>query len=72
MTSDGSLPSDASTTGTPLAPGFPASPVYPRPQGEPVSRVDWFRRAPNGGTVNAALPATSARPHDQEAATTER
>lgn len=55
MTSRDPFPGDASTTGTPR---------------EPVTPVDWFRRAPNGGTVNAALPATSEPPHDLEATTT--
>jgi hypothetical protein len=71
MTSDRLLPGEASSPGTRPTPGVPSSPEYPRPTGEPVARVDWFRRAPNGGTVNAALPATSEPPHDPEAATTE-
>lgn len=72
MTSDRPLSDDTSNLGTQPAPGIPPLPEFLRPQGEPVSSVDWFRRAPNGGTVNAGLPATSAPPRDQGAATTER
>lgn len=53
----------------PLVPG-PVPP--PRSPGRPVAEVDWFRRAPTGGTVNAELPSTSEPPRAREAATTER
>lgn len=71
MTSDRPLPGDASTSGVWPVPGIPPSPERPRPQGEPVRQVDWFRRAPTGGTVNAAPPATSEPPRAPEATTTE-
>jgi hypothetical protein len=41
----------------PIASGPEVSPVQEqrlpdnRPVGQPVSQVDWFRSAPNGGTV---------------------
>ena len=70
MTSDQPLPSGNLKAGTTSSfPGAP--PIPPLPPGEPVSRVDWFRRAPNGGTVNFAPPATSEPPHDPVEATTE-
>lgn len=34
-------------------PAVPPGPDQRRPVGEPVSRVDWFRDAPTGGTVFA-------------------
>jgi hypothetical protein len=49
----------------------PAPVPPPRSPGQPVTGVDWFRRAPTGGTVNSEPPATSAPPRDLEAATTE-
>jgi hypothetical protein len=40
---------------TPQHPGvgvyLPKLPNVVRPVGQPVSRVDWFRRAPGGGTL---------------------
>jgi hypothetical protein len=35
-------------------PGVPSVPEQRVPAGDPVSRVDWFRSAPNGGTVFVA------------------
>ena len=35
------------------APRVPQMPDQRHPVGEPVSRVDWFRDAPTGGTVFA-------------------
>lgn len=32
-------------------PGAPSTPDQRVPAGTPVSRVDWFRSAPTGGTV---------------------
>lgn len=41
--------------GTPSGPGAdpraPWLPAVPRPVGQPISPVDWFRRMPGGGTV---------------------
>jgi hypothetical protein len=70
MTSDRLLPGDVTTSGAPSIPELPPVPGCPPP--EPVSRVDWFRRAPNGGTVNFAPHATSGPPRDPGGATTER
>ncbi len=38
---------------SPIAPepGVTPVPMQRRPATEPVSQVDWFRSAPNGGTV---------------------
>ncbi|RDI23733.1 hypothetical protein [Lentzea flaviverrucosa] len=35
----------------PAVPPLPPLPEQRRPDSQPVSQVDWFRSAPNGGTV---------------------